>query len=145
MRELLELNRYAHDFGAALWVSGSLLLWLLCREVMNHDPVAEARRALLRFAGKLSYLTVPALVIALASGGVRALTFRKYEYVGEITQSLITLLIVKHVLFLAVIGWGIGMHVRARRLDVRGTGESQDPVRERPLPHGRGTEQRRGA
>ena len=131
MRELLELNRYAHDFGAALWVSGSLLLWLICREVMHLEPAAEARNALLCFAEKLSHLTVPALVIALASGGVRAITFQKYEYVGEITQALITLLIVKHVLFLAVIGWGIGMHVRARRLSVGATGESWDSVRDR--------------
>lgn len=128
MRELLELNRYAHDFGAALWVSGSLLLWMLCREVMSHGPVAEARRDLLRFAGKISYLTVPALVIALISGGVRAFTFQKYEYVGEITQSLVTLLIVKHVLFVIVIGWGIGMHVRARRLAVDGARDSQHAV-----------------
>lgn len=122
MREILELNRYAHDFGAALWVSGSILLWLLCREINNHQPVVEARAALLRFATTLSYLTIPALLVALASGGVRALTFQKYEFVGEITQTMITLLIVKHVIFVAVIGWGIGMHVRARRLDAADMG-----------------------
>lgn len=116
MRELLELNRYAHDFGAALWVSGSLLIWLLCREVMQRDAFPDARQALLHFARKLSYLTVPALIIALLSGGIRAVTFKKYEYVGEITQSLVTLLIVKHVIFAAVIGWGVWMHARARHL-----------------------------
>ena len=32
VRELLELNRYLHDFTAAMWVSGSILIWLICSE-----------------------------------------------------------------------------------------------------------------
>ncbi len=116
MQELLELNRYMHDFTAAMWVCGSILIWLLCREARRLDVQAESVRVLLRLAGKISLITIPSLLIALASGGVRAVTFKRYEYAGEITTPLITMLVIKHVLFALFVTWGVWMHVRYRKL-----------------------------
>lgn len=116
LQELLELNRYMHDFTAAMWVCGSILIWLLCREAIRLDVQSETVRVLRRLAGKISLITIPSLLIALASGGVRAVTFKRYEYVGEITTPLITILVVKHVLFALFVAWGVWMHVRSRKL-----------------------------
>lgn len=117
VRELLELNRYAHDFTAAMWVCGSILMWMLCREVKIQNIVADSLRAIARIARKISFITIPSLFIALGSGGVRAITFKEYEYNGEITRQLIIMLIVKHALFTAFIIWGIVVHVKSFRLD----------------------------
>jgi uncharacterized membrane protein len=116
LQELLELNRYAHDFTAAMWVCGSILIWLICREANRTAAPGEVVQVLRRLAGGIGLITVPSLVIALASGGVRAATFTRYEYAGEITSSLITMLVVKHVIFAMLIAWGIWVHVRSRRL-----------------------------
>lgn len=114
MRELVELNRYLHDFASALFFAGSLLIYILWRESPRGERSSETREALAGVSGKMWYLTVPSLVIALASGGVRAATFAEYEYVGEVTGSIITLLVVKHVLYTAIAGWGIRVHWKAR-------------------------------
>lgn len=117
MRELLELNRYAHDFTAAMWVCGSILIWMLCREVKIQNIMDDTLKTFARTARKISILTIPSLFITLASGGVRALTFKEYEYNGEITSQLILMLIVKHALFTAFIIWGIVIHVKAFGLE----------------------------
>jgi len=116
VRELIELNRWIHDFTAAMWCCGSILIWVLCREAVRARSVAEAAQRILSSASKVSILTIPSLVITLASGGIRALTFTTYEYVGEISTSMITILVVKHVVFVGVIVWGIVVHRRAGRL-----------------------------
>ncbi len=125
MRELLELNRYAHDFTAAMWVCGSILIWMLCREVKIQNIVSDTLRTFARTSRKISFITIPSLFIALGSGGVRALTFKDYEYNGEITRELIIMLIVKHALFTALIIWGIVIHVKSYGLDASRGGTTE--------------------
>ena len=116
MDELLHLNRYLHDFTAAMWVCGSILVWFLCREGASDELTPESERFLQRLAGKFCWITIPSLVVSLASGGVRAMTFKQYEHPGELDSSLITMLIVKHVVFAVFVAWGIAVHLRSRGL-----------------------------
>ena len=116
MKELIELNRYLHDFTSAMWVCGSILIWLLSREAQRSGASTDTVAALLRIAGRLSHLTVASLIVTLASGAVRAATFAGYEHVGEITSRMIGMMIIKHVVFAAFVVWGIGVHCRARAL-----------------------------
>ncbi len=124
MREILELNRYAHDFTSAMWVCGCILIWRLCTETKREGALAETKAVLSRLIGNLKALTLPSLVITLVSGGIRALTFSKYEYEGEITTSVIAVLIVKHVFFAAVVAWGTGIHWGSRRVGATSAGIS---------------------
>ncbi len=110
MRELIELNRYLHDFASAVWIVGSIVLWMLMKEWRRDGILAETALVIARMAGQMRTITIPALIITLCSGGVRALTFSKYEYVGEITTSVIVSLAVKHVVFALIIGWGVWIH-----------------------------------
>jgi len=115
LRELVELNRYLHDFASALFFAGSLVIYLVWRESRRDGCSAETRQALHGAAAGMWYLTIPSLVIALASGGVRAATFTKYEYVGEITNSIIIILIAKHIFYTIFVAGGIWVHWKARR------------------------------
>ncbi len=128
MRELLELNRYVHDFTSAMWFCGSILMFLMVREARRLDASVEAGRAVLRVAGRIGYLTVPSLLITLVSGGVRAVTFTTYEYVGEVTSALVAILVVKHVLFAAIVTWGIWVHVTRRKLGMTARGPAPAPA-----------------
>ena len=111
MKELIDLNRYLHDFASAMWVCGCIVMWLLCREAARAEP---ARDALLRVARALRLATLPSLLVALASGGVRAATFTSHEHVGDLTGATIAILIVKHIFFTAVVGWGLVIHWKVR-------------------------------
>lgn len=114
MKELIAINRYVHDLSSAMWICGSFLMWLLDRESRRQAASPDAQRALMRLARKLRCLTLPALLITLATGGVRAATFARYEHPGEITTSTIATLVVKHVLFTFVVAWGLWVHWRSR-------------------------------
>lgn len=116
MRELLEFNRYAHDFTAAMWVCGSILIFLIWKEATRGGRSEETVQTLRGLCAKISWISVPALIISLLTGGVRALTFRQFEFVGEVTSTLIAALVIKHIVFLAFIVWGVSVHVRARKL-----------------------------
>ena len=91
VKELIDINRYLHDFTSAMWICGSILLWLMLRE-SRRGVSAEVVRTLGRLSATMVYVTVPSLIVSLASGGVRAMTFEKYEHVGEVTSSVITML-----------------------------------------------------
>ena len=114
MKELIEINQYLHDFASAMWVCGSILMWLLLREYGREGAFPDARGTVMRIAGKLRFLTIPALLVTLASGGVRAGTFAGYEHSGEVTTSAIVTLAAKHVVFAAFVAWGLWVHWRGR-------------------------------
>ncbi|MBM4035273.1 MAG: hypothetical protein FJ291_26310 [Planctomycetes bacterium] len=107
--ELLELNRYLHDFASAMWVCGSLLLWWVWREARRGEA-----QALQRIAGKLWFLTVPSLAASLATGAVRAATFASHEHPGEVTASAVALLVAKHALFGLFVAWAVRAHWLSR-------------------------------
>ena len=123
VNELVELNRYLHDFTAAMWTCGSVAVWLLLRAARRR---AGAARELARVAVRLQWVTIPSLAVTLVSGGVRAAAYTGYEYQGPITGAIMAILVAKHVVFLAVVTWGVWVHVTARRLareaDDAGTG-----------------------
>jgi len=113
LRELVELNRYVHDFSAAMWTCGAVAVWLVVRAARRDE---DALPSLAGVAMGLHWVTVPSLVIALASGGIRAAAYTSYEFTGPVTSSLVAILAVKHVVFAAVVAWGLWVHVAARRL-----------------------------
>lgn len=114
MTELVHLNRYLHDFTSAMWVCGSILMWMVWRESQRDGVSAETGAMVERLVSKMTYLTIPALLITLASGGVRAFTFARYELVGEVTTSIVAGLVVKHILFALFVAWGVWIHWKSR-------------------------------
>jgi uncharacterized membrane protein len=115
LRLLVDLNGFLHDFTSALFFCGSILLWFLLRESRRDGVLPETRQALSRLARKLWSVTLPSLIVALATGGVRAATFAEYEYAGEITGTIVTALVVKHIVFTAFVAWGIWVHWKMRK------------------------------
>jgi uncharacterized membrane protein len=111
---LIGLNRYLHDFTSAMWVCGSILLWLVWRTSRRQGVPTEAGEALAALGLRLWFLTLPALALSLATGGVRAATFARYEHPGEITSSLVAVLAAKHVAFAAFGAWAVWVHWKSR-------------------------------
>ena len=113
MSELVHTNRYVHDFASALWICGTILMWMIERRPRAEGVGQETLTVLARLARQLWFITVPALVVSLASGGVRAATFARYEHPDEITASTVSILVAKHVVFAALVVWGVWVHWRS--------------------------------
>ena len=115
IREMIDLNRYLHDFTSAMFVCGAIMMWLSLREIGRCTISGYARRTILEVGRKAFAYTIPSLVISLISGGVRASTFAQYEHVGPVTQQTIVLLAVKHIFFVVVVAWGVRQHWRIKQ------------------------------
>ena len=115
METLVDLNRYLHDFSSAMWVCGTILIWMLSCDRARPDAPRGTRRSLLEVAGRYRFLTIPSLIISLVSGGIRAAAYAKYEHVGEVTSATIATMILKHVVFAAFVMWGIWVHWKLLR------------------------------
>ncbi len=114
MAIVFDLNRYLHDFTSALWVAGSILIWLMMREGTTSEPGPETQTILARLISQVRFMTIPALVLTLCTGGVRAVTFEQYELVGDLNNAVIATLIIKHIAFTIFVSWGIWIHWKSR-------------------------------
>ena len=59
MIALIDLNRYTHDFTSAMWVCGSILLYVILREYEAADVSDATQTALGRLMATIRLLTVP--------------------------------------------------------------------------------------
>ena len=113
MAVLVLLNNFLHDFSAAGWVFGSVLLWSILRKKDPGDPPDEAIGPVLRIVLLLMNLSFAGIVIF---GIIRTIAYRTYEWNQAAGQSQITLLVVKHIIFTLVFVVGLVYYLRARRL-----------------------------
>lgn len=106
------LNNFLHDFSAAGWFVGAVLLWSILRR-SNVDPAAESVTVdILRTLLILMRLSILGIVVF---GLVRALAYKTYEWNAAAGQAQVTLLIVKHIIMTAFFGWGLVYYLRASR------------------------------
>ena len=124
MEVLAELNRYLHYFSLAMWTSGTILIWMIqrnlhrmlpaqaCAELPSRKARATVALGLLEF--RLWFVTIPSLVIALTTGAILAVTFALHEHVADLTPPMATLLAARCLLFALAIIWGVWIHWRRR-------------------------------
>ena len=112
------LNNYLHDLATAVFAVSALAAWLLCR-----SPAARAApEALGAVIDGLVRVGIVSLVWTLAGGVVRALAFRRYEWMEAAGRAQVPALVVKHIILVAFVIAGVVALARVRRL--RGAGAS---------------------
>jgi hypothetical protein len=96
MKEKLTIvNAFVHDVATGTWISTLVLMTLLHRE--GREPAwAQASALLESLEHKLLALTWTSLAIILATGLVRALTFRLFGWTGDVAKERVQMLKVKH-------------------------------------------------
>ena len=112
MATLILLNNFLHDFSAAGWLFGAVILWSILRKEV---PVGDAGRTVidvLKTVLLLMQLSVAGIVVF---GAVRTLAYKTYEWNPAAGESQVTLLIVKHVIFTGVFVLGLVYYLRARK------------------------------
>ena len=113
MATLVLLNNFLHDFSAAGWLFGSVLLWSMMRKDISNPETGRFLSDSLKTVLFLMRLSLAGIVVF---GIVRTLAYKTYEWNAAAGQSQITLLIIKHVILTGVFAVGLIYYIRARKL-----------------------------
>ena len=112
------LNNFMHDFSAAGWIFGSVVVYALLKPGAYTAPAPPALLHALRTVMVLMRWSLAGIVVF---GIVRALAYKSYEWSAAAGDAQVTLLIVKHILLTAVFLAGLTGYLKARRIVGRGT------------------------
>jgi len=111
MAILIMLNNYFHDLATAVFAVSVLAALLLLR-----SPAArEAPSALQPVIDGLVKTGWLSLAWTLAGGVVRALAFRRYEWMEAAGRAQVPALVVKHIILVTLVAGGLLVLHRVRR------------------------------
>jgi uncharacterized membrane protein len=110
MAILILLNNFLHDFSAAGWLFGSVLLWSILRNNVPDQGAGKQIADILKTILLLMKLSLGGIVLF---GIIRAVAYSQYEWNVAAGDSQVTLLIVKHVILTAVFVLGVVYYTRA--------------------------------
>ena len=113
MALLILFNNFMHDFSAAGWLFGSVLLWSMMRKEISNPGAGKFLADSLKTVLFLMRLSFAGIVVF---GIVRTLAYKTYEWNAAAGQSQLTLLIVKHVILTGVFVVGLIYYIKARKL-----------------------------
>ena len=123
MAVLVMLNNYLHDLATAVFAVSALAAYLVLR-----SPAAnEAPVALQPVAAGLVRVGLVALAWTLAGGVVRALAYRRYEWMEAVGRDQVPALVVKHVILVSLVIAGLIVLWRVHRTVA--SGATQEPAR----------------
>jgi len=109
---LVLLNNFFHDFSAAGWLFGSVLLWSMMRKELSNPGAGRVIADSLKTVLFLMRLSLAGIVVF---GIIRTLAYKTYEWNAAAGQSQITLLIIKHVILTGIFAVGLIYYIRARK------------------------------
>lgn len=93
--QLTIVNAFVHDVATGTWISSLILITVLHRE--TRAPAWAAAAGLVQpLAAKFMWLTWTSLVVILATGVVRMLTYKVFGWTGDVSRDRIKLLKIKH-------------------------------------------------
>ena len=111
MALLIVLNNYTHDFCAAGWLFGTVLLWVL---VKRDIPSGEAGVVIADMVKKTMLLIKVSLAGIVVLGIVRTLAYKKYEWNAVVGDTQVTFLMIKHIFLTVLVVLGAYFYFKAR-------------------------------
>jgi uncharacterized membrane protein len=109
---LVLLNNFLHDFSAAGWIVGAVLLWSILRKTISDGDKGIIISDILKTVLLLMRFSFAGIVIF---GVLRVIAYKSYEWNAAAGQSQVTLLIVKHVILSLIFIFGLVYYIRAKR------------------------------
>ena len=112
MALLVLLNNFLHDFSAAGWLFGTILLWIILKRLPRAGEGIYALKGVLRTILHLMTLSMAGIIVF---GIIRAFAYNRYEWNAVAGQDQVTLLIVKHIFLAGLVVIGFVLVARARK------------------------------
>ena len=100
------LNNFIHDFAVALWLCSVIMAYFLEKEVVK-DGSETALSIFRKMYGKWTKFFWLSLAVVFITGGIRAVSYRRFEWIESAGNMQIGLLLFKHILFLVIVVTGI--------------------------------------
>ena len=110
---LVLLNNFLHDFCAAGWVFGAVILWSVLPNKIPTGDTGTIAIKLLRTVLVLMHLSFIGIVLF---GLLRALAYKTYEWNEAAGHGQVLLLIIKHVIFTLIFLAGLVYYIKASKL-----------------------------
>jgi len=112
MAVLVMMNNYMHDLATAVFGVTALTSYFL----LQSRSAREAPAAIQPVVRSLVKVGTIALIWTLAGGVVRALAYKRYEWVEAVGKAQVPALILKHVILVSFVVLGVLVLRRVRRL-----------------------------
>ncbi len=103
---LIMVNNLLHDLSVAMFFCSSIVMIILVRDRMA-DSVAKAFKT-------MKITTVTSFILIILFGIGRTLTYRNFEWYHAVQNGQVTVLIIKHILFVLMIVSGGFIYFRLR-------------------------------
>lgn len=113
MALLILLNNFLHDFSAAGWLFGSILLWTILKERFEFETSTDFAKCMIKTVLLLMNISVAGIVVF---GVVRAIAYKSFEWSVEAGNGQVTLLIVKHIVFTVIFVVGLIQYIKALKI-----------------------------
>ena len=110
---LILLNNFLHDFSAAGWLFGSILLWTILKERLEFESSTDFGNSMIKTVLLLMNISLAGIVVF---GVVRAIAYKSFEWSVEAGNGQVTLLIVKHILFTVIFVVGLIQYLKALKI-----------------------------
>ena len=114
---LVLLNNFMHDFSAAGWLFGTVILWVVVKNQKKGDRPHPTVVAVTTVTRRLMLYCLGGIV---GFGVIRLLAYKQYEWSAAAGDAQVTLLIVKHILLTAIFFWGVVFFRKSRHIVLEG-------------------------
>ena len=112
MANLVLLNNFMHDFSAAGWIFGAVVLYVLMR---NELPEGKAGITIIDAVKSVIFLDRLSFIGIVIFGIIRTLAYKSYEWNTEAGDGQVTLIIIKHIILTVVFLVGLYFYIKAVR------------------------------
>ena len=113
MALLILLNNFLHDFSAAGWLFGSILLWMILKKRLEFESSTDFGNSMIKTVLLLMNISLAGIVVF---GVVRAIAYKSFEWSVEAGNGQVTLLIVKHIVFTVIFVIGLIQYIKALKI-----------------------------
>lgn len=107
------LNNFLHDFSAAGWLFGSVLLWAILKKRSQFENSTRFANSMTKTVLYLMNISVVGIIVF---GIIRAVAYKSFEWSVEAGNGQLTLLIVKHVIFTVIFIAGLIQYMKALKI-----------------------------
>lgn len=114
MSILVMLNNYFHDFAVAVLVA-CLLVYSFIERRSREAGFERIREFSHQLYVALRRVLIAAWIVIIVGGVIRTVTYADYEWSEAAGRGQVTALVVKHILLVSLIVWGIILQRRLRR------------------------------
>ncbi len=108
MRDTLTvINSFIHDMATGVWVAVLFMMYIVSGRAHELADIPRGAAFIGGIMDSLWILAVASMVVVLLTGIIRAVTFKRYGWTGDVARSRKRLLMIKHIILGVMVALGL--------------------------------------